>query len=52
MEEDDSEGIRGKMWRIVKNLYDEVGSCVRLGEEKTEWFSLEIGYHPCYFLFL
>ena len=36
-------GIKGKMWRVVKNMYNEVGSCVRLGEEKTEWFSLEGG---------
>ena len=35
--------IGGKMWRVVKNLYREVGSCVRLGEEKTEWFSLDVG---------
>ena len=31
------------MWRVVKNLYAEVGSCVRLGEDKTDWFSLEVG---------
>ena len=36
-------GIDGKMWRVVKNLYQEVGSCVRLGEVKTDWFSLEVG---------
>ena len=36
-------GINGKMWRVVRNLYREVGSCVRLGEEKTEWFNLEVG---------
>ena len=36
-------GIGGKMWRVVKNLYAEVGSCVRLGEDKTDWFSLEVG---------
>ena len=36
-------GIGGKMWRVIKNLYSEVGSCVRLGEEKTDWFSLEVG---------
>ena len=36
-------GIDSKMWRVVKNLYKEVGSCVRLGEEKTEWFELEVG---------
>ena len=27
---------------MVRNLYT-VGSCVRLGEEKTEWFKLEVG---------
>ena len=36
-------GIGGKMWRVVKNLYREVGSCVRLGEEKTDWFEIEVG---------
>ena len=36
-------GIDGKMWRVVKNLYKKVSSCVRLGEEKTEWFSLDVG---------
>ena len=36
-------GISGKMWRVVRNLYQEVGSCVRLGKEKTDWFSLEVG---------
>src|ERR1700722_11229160 len=36
-------GIGGKMWRVVKNLYAEVGSCVRLGQDKTDWFSLEVG---------
>ena len=36
-------GVGGKLWRVVKNLYREVGSCVRLGEEKTDWFGLEVG---------
>ena len=36
-------GINGKMWRVVKNLYREVGSCVRLGGEKTDWFNIEVG---------
>ena len=31
------------MWRVIKNLYGEVASCVRLGEERTDWFRLEIG---------
>ena len=38
-----NKGIGGKIWRVVKNLYREVGSCVRLGEENTDWFSLEVG---------
>ena len=50
-------GIKGKMWRVVKNLYREVGSCVRLENEKTEWFNLEVGLRqgcilsPIYFVF-
>ena len=36
-------GIGGKIWRVVKNIYREVGSCVRLGNEKTDWFNLEVG---------
>jgi hypothetical protein len=36
-------GIGGKMWRVVKNLYREVGSYVRLGEEMTDWFSVDVG---------
>src|SRR5690348_5177720 len=31
-------GVEGKMWRVVKNLYSKVDSCVRLGSEKTDWF--------------
>ena len=33
-----------------KNLYREVGSCVRLGEEKTEWFQLEVGLRQGFIL--
>ena len=36
-------GIRGKMWRVLKNLYDVVESCVLVGQQRTEWFSLEAG---------
>ena len=36
-------GIGGKMWRVVKTLYREVGNCVRLGEEMTDWFSVDVG---------
>ena len=51
-------GIAGKMWRVVKNMYREVGSCVRLDREKTDWFSIEVGLrqgcicHQYFFLFL
>ena len=31
------------MWRVLKNMYQVVESCVRLGEEKTDWFSLDVG---------
>jgi hypothetical protein len=43
-------GRDGKMWRVVKKLYSEMGSCVRLGEEKTEWFNLEVGLRQVYFI--
>ena len=36
-------GIRGKMWRVLKNLYDVVESCVLVGQQSTEWFSLDAG---------
>ena len=37
------EGIRGKMWRIIKNLYTKVESCVLLGSEKTDFFGIDEG---------
>jgi hypothetical protein len=36
-------GIRGKMWRVLKNLYDVVESCVLVGKRRTEWFCVEAG---------
>ena len=36
-------GIRGKMWRVLKNLYDIVESCVLVGKRRTEWFTVEAG---------
>ena len=29
-------GIGGKMWRVLKNIYDKVESCVLVGMERTE----------------
>jgi len=36
-------GIRGKMWRILKNIYEKVESSILLGENRTDWFSIEVG---------
>lgn len=36
-------GIRGKFWRVLKNLYDVVQSCVLVGSQKSEWFEVEAG---------
>ena len=37
------EGIKGKMWRVLRSIYKTVDSCVRIGEEVTDWFPLETG---------
>jgi len=37
------EGVRGKMWRVVKEMYSVVQSTVLVGEEQTEWFDLSTG---------
>ena len=34
------EGVRGKMWRVVKSMCSTVQSAVLIGDEKTEWFEL------------
>jgi hypothetical protein len=36
-------GIRGKMWRVIQNMYSEVTSCVMVDGEKTEWFDTSMG---------
>lgn len=36
-------GIQGKMWRVIKNVYDVVESCVLVGKKRTEWFVVEAG---------
>ena len=37
------EGVRGKVWRVVRSMYSAVQSAVRVGEEQTEWFELNTG---------
>ena len=36
-------GLRGKMWRVLKNLCDVVESSVLVGVQRTEWFGLDRG---------
>ena len=35
--------MRGKMWRVLRNLYTVVESCVLVGADRTEWFSIDAG---------
>ena len=36
-------GLKGKIWRVLKNIYKKVESSVLLGERRTEWFTIEVG---------
>jgi len=36
-------GIQGKFWRVLKNLYEIVESCVLVGRKRSEWFVVEAG---------
>ena len=36
-------GIRGKLWRVLRNLYGVVESCVLVGKRRTEWLSVDAG---------
>ena len=31
------------MWRVLKNVYDVVESCVLVGKQRTKWFVVEAG---------
>ena len=37
------EGIRGKMWRVLKSLYKSTLSKILLGQDETEYFEIEAG---------
>ena len=37
------EGIRGKMWNVIKSLYKSTKSKIILGQEETEFFEIEAG---------
>jgi hypothetical protein len=36
-------GVRGKMWRVLQQMYRRVQSCVQVGEQKTKWFDVDVG---------
>ena len=36
-------GIKGKLWRIIKQLYDVVESSVLVGNQQTGWFGVDVG---------
>ena len=36
-------GIKGKMWRVLKNIYKTVESCILLGDKRTDFFQVEVG---------
>ena len=44
------EGIKGKMWRVLRSIYGTVDSCVRIGEELTDWFPIETGVRQGLFI--
>jgi hypothetical protein len=37
------EGVKGKMWRVLKSIYETVESCVRVEGSLTDWFPVETG---------
>jgi hypothetical protein len=36
-------GIKGKLWRILKNIYKRVESAVNLGQDITDFFTIDVG---------
>jgi len=37
------EGVNGKLWRVLKNIYKTVESCVLINGTLTDWTYLETG---------
>ena len=35
------EGVKGKMWRVLKSIYETVESCVRIDGNLTDWFPVD-----------
>jgi hypothetical protein len=36
-------GIRGKMWRVLRNIYARVESAIKIGDYRTAFFEVEVG---------
>jgi hypothetical protein len=36
-------GVRGKMWRVLKNSYESVKSCGAVNGGRSDWFDIEVG---------
>jgi len=36
-------GVRGKMWRVIRGLYRKVKSSIKVNDECTEWFDIDVG---------
>ena len=36
-------GVRGKMWRGLRRMYEKVNSCVLVDGERTGWFETKMG---------
>jgi hypothetical protein len=37
------EGVKGKMWRVLRSIYETVESCVRINGNLTDWFPVDTG---------
>ena len=37
------EGVKGKMWRVLRSIYETVESCVRVEGSLTDWFPINTG---------
>lgn len=36
-------GVRGRIWRVLRNLYEDVQSCCKVGAGRTDWFDVDVG---------
>ena len=36
-------GMTGKMWRVIRNIYESVESCVLVNDERSRFFEVDVG---------